>query len=153
VFAFGITEIPGTTPVGSGPIAIRAWEGGPGSTWDSATRKDSVLVTLTGLGGGATPPPSLQLAGDFRGLFLPVVFEPSTVLRELLPVAGGVDVVGEGSPEHRWSLWVSPDLIGWERVGAAQVPVIDIGRPDRLGLRWTILAPAGPAFYQIRMEP
>jgi len=150
---FGVTEIPGTTPGGSGQITIRAWEGPPGSTYENATRRDSVLVTLNQLGGEAIPAASLERAGNFRGLFIPVVFEPSAVLRDLVPAAGDLEVQGEASPDRSWSLWASSDLVEWSPAGAAQVPGIEIGRPDRRGIVWTTALPTAPTYFQIRAEP
>lgn len=89
IFSFGVTDIPGTTPGGNGSITIRAWDTSTGATFDAASYKDSVLVTLTGLGGGSLPPPTLGAIGNFNGLF--ILPEPSTWA---LAVVGVATLVG-----------------------------------------------------------
>lgn len=88
VFSFGVTDIPGTTPGGNGSITIRAWDTTSGATYDAASLKASTVVTLTGLGGGSLPPPTLGAisGGTFTGLTL--VPEPSTVALAVLGLAG-----------------------------------------------------------------
>jgi hypothetical protein len=86
IFAFGVLEIPNAPIGGAGSITIRAWDNSTGSSFDTAGLKASTVVTLTGLGGGATPPPSLGAAGNFTGLTL--VPEPSTVALAALGLAG-----------------------------------------------------------------
>jgi len=88
IFAFGVTEIPNAPIGGAGSITIRAWDNSTGSSYDTALSRASTVVTLTGLGGGATPPPSLGAAGNFTGLTLAVVPEPSTVALAALGLAG-----------------------------------------------------------------
>lgn len=87
LFFFGVTDIPGTTPGGSGSIIIRAWDTSTGSTYSTAYGRGSVVVTLTGLGGGANPPPGLGTASNFSGLFL-FIPEPSSVALAALGMVG-----------------------------------------------------------------
>jgi hypothetical protein len=87
VFSFGVTDIPGTTAGGNGSIIIRAWDKTTGATFAEATSKGvSPIVTLTGLGGGTIPAPTLGAIGNFTGLQL--VPEPSTVALAALGVLG-----------------------------------------------------------------
>ena len=86
LFFLGVTEIPGTTPGGAGTITIRAWDTSTGSTYGTATYRLQTIVNLTGLGGGAIPPPSLGTAGDFRGL--PGVPEPTAVSLAVMGMMG-----------------------------------------------------------------
>ena len=88
IFAFGVLEIPNAPIGGNGSIVIRAWDNSTGSSWDTAQVRGASIVTLTGLGGGATPPPSLGAAGNFTGLQLSAVPEPSTVALAALGLAG-----------------------------------------------------------------
>ncbi|MBL9176038.1 MAG: PEP-CTERM sorting domain-containing protein [Verrucomicrobiales bacterium] len=87
LFFLGVTAIPFTTPGGAGTIIIRAWDVSTGSTYATATFKGQAIVTLTGLGGGAIPPPGLGTAGNFTGLpiFIP---EPSSVILAALGAVG-----------------------------------------------------------------
>jgi len=88
IFSFGVTDIPGTTAGGNGSITIRAWDSTSGATYDAASLRASAVVTLTGLGGGSLPPPTLGAisGGTFTGLTL--VPEPSTVALAALGLAG-----------------------------------------------------------------
>jgi PEP-CTERM motif len=86
IFAFGVTTVPNAPIGGAGSITIRAWDSSTGSSYDLATTRAFTVVTVTGLGGGATPPPSLGTAGNFTGLTL--VPEPSTVALAALGLAG-----------------------------------------------------------------
>lgn len=88
LFFLGVTDIPGTSPGGAGSIIIRSWDSSTGATWEAATVRGTALVTLTGLGGGAIPPPGLGTAGNFTGLQLAVVPEPSTVALAALGLVG-----------------------------------------------------------------
>lgn len=88
LFFLGVTDIPGTTPGGAGSIIIRAWDNSTGSSYATATSKGQAIVTLTGLGGGAIPPPGLGTAGNFTGLQLTVIPEPSTVALAALGMVG-----------------------------------------------------------------
>ncbi|MEN9675768.1 MAG: hypothetical protein RIS76_1664 [Verrucomicrobiota bacterium] len=86
IFAFGVLEIPNAPIGGAGSITIRAWDNSTGSSFETAFVKDSVVVTLTGLGGGATPPPSLGAASNFVGInFIP---EPSTYALAVVGLVG-----------------------------------------------------------------
>jgi len=86
LFFLGVTEVPGTVSGGSGSIVIRAWDSSSGSTYSLATAKAFQVVTLTGLGGGLTPTPTLGVAGNFAGLTL--VPEPSTIALAGLGLVG-----------------------------------------------------------------
>lgn len=88
LFFLGVTDIPGTSPGGAGSIVIRAWDTSSGATWDAAQVRGSSIVTLTGLGGGAIPPPGLGTAGNFTGLQLAAIPEPSTVALAALGLVG-----------------------------------------------------------------
>ena len=88
LFFLGVTDIPGTTAGGAGSIIIRAWDNSTGSSYATATTKNQAIVTLTGLGGGAIPPPGLGTAGNFTGLQLTVIPEPSTVALAALGMVG-----------------------------------------------------------------
>ncbi|MFO1459009.1 MAG: PEP-CTERM sorting domain-containing protein [Verrucomicrobiota bacterium] len=88
LFFLGVTDIPGTTPGGAGSIIIRAWDNSTGSSFASASVRGQAIVTLTGLGGGAIPPPGLGAAGNFTGLELKLVPEPSTVALAALGMVG-----------------------------------------------------------------
>jgi len=68
LFSLGVLAVPGSQPGGSGTIFIRAWDNSTGPTYATATVKVESLVTLTGLGGGVIPPPSLGEAGNFTGI-------------------------------------------------------------------------------------
>jgi hypothetical protein len=91
LFFLGVIEIPNTVAGGGATISIRSWDSLTGATYDAATSKAIASVTLTGLGGGLTPTPTLGVAGNFTGLSLsagPIVPEPSTVALAALGVAG-----------------------------------------------------------------
>lgn len=87
IFALGVVQIPGIPTGGTGTITIRAWDNSTGLTFDTAYARNQQVVTLTGLGGGPTPPPSLGAAGNFVGLEL-YVPEPSTYALAFVGVAG-----------------------------------------------------------------
>lgn len=87
LFFLGVTDVPGTIPGGAGSIIIRAWDTSTGATYDSAILKGAAIVTLTGLGGGAIPPPSLGTAGNFTGLPI-LIPEPSVTALAALGVLG-----------------------------------------------------------------
>ncbi|MBX3732489.1 MAG: PEP-CTERM sorting domain-containing protein [Verrucomicrobiae bacterium] len=82
LFFLGVTDIPTTS------ITIRAWDTSSGASYASALIKNEALVTLTQFGGGATPPPALGVAGNFTGLQLEVIPEPSTVALAALGLVG-----------------------------------------------------------------
>jgi hypothetical protein len=93
LFFLGITAIPGAVNTGTTTITIRAWDNASGSSWDSATLKNSQLVTLDpnkavppGFGGGTTPAPGLAAVGNFTGFTL--VPEPSTYALAALGILG-----------------------------------------------------------------
>jgi hypothetical protein len=90
LFFLGVTEIPGTVAGGNTSIAIRAWDVTAGATYAEAGEfaKAVSVVTITGLGGGLTPTPTLGVAGNFTGLSIPGVPEPSTVALAALGIAG-----------------------------------------------------------------
>lgn len=88
LFFLGVTDIPGTQPGGAGSIIIRTWDNSTGSSYAAATSKAEAIVTLTGLGGGAIPPPGLGTAGNFTGLQLSAIPEPSTVALAALGLVG-----------------------------------------------------------------
>ncbi|MBN8249037.1 MAG: hypothetical protein J0L84_16535 [Verrucomicrobia bacterium] len=90
LFDLGILTIPGSQPGGTTGVIIRAWDSSTGLTWDAATVRGTRIVTLTGLGGGTVPPPSLAEAGNFRG----IVTSPDSCIPEpgtwALAAAGAV---------------------------------------------------------------
>jgi hypothetical protein len=75
------------TPILGGPASItyRAWQGGPGSTWETATiRGESpTILRLSSTGGGGSPPATPPLLFGMQG-FAP---EPSTIT---LGILGGL---------------------------------------------------------------
>jgi len=150
VFFLGVVEIPGTVPGGNGAIIIRAWEGPPGSTYESAIHSGSVIVTLVSLGGGVIPSPSLGTAGNFTGILIPPPIPPSAVLHEIQVTASGLEVHGEGVYKYTWALWASHNLMDWHPMGAPQTP--QLGHPFRGDLRWTIPVPDQSAFFRIVIE-
>lgn len=93
LFFLGVTEIPGIAAGGSGSIILRAWDSSTGSSYQDALVRNQTIVTLTGLGGGATPPPALGVAGNFTGLSLEVIPEPSTVALAALGLVDRKSVV------------------------------------------------------------
>lgn len=88
LFFLGVTDIPGTSAGGSGSIVIRSWDSSTGSTFATALTKGQTVVTLTGLGGGAIPPPGLSTASNWTGLTVVGVPEPSTVALAGLGLVG-----------------------------------------------------------------
>lgn len=86
LFFLGAIDVPTTA------ITIRAWDSSSGSSYATALIKslnpEQMNVTLTQFGGGATPPPALGVAGNFTGLTLEVVPEPSTVALAALGLVG-----------------------------------------------------------------
>jgi hypothetical protein len=85
-FINGVT-VPGVAVGGNANIIVRAWDSATGATYDAALERASVAVTVTGLGGGTTPPATFALNSNFTGLTLAVVPEPSTYA---LAAAGAV---------------------------------------------------------------
>jgi hypothetical protein len=88
IFGLGVTDIPGSTPGGNASIVIRAWDNSTGATYDLAQVRGATIVTLTGLGGGAIPPPGLGTIGNFTGIQLEAIPEPSTIALAALGLAG-----------------------------------------------------------------
>lgn len=88
LFFLGVTEIPGVPTGGSGSIVIRSWDNASGTSWDTAQIRAETIVSLTGLGGGTTPTPGLGVAGNFTGLQLQAIPEPSTVALAALGLVG-----------------------------------------------------------------
>jgi hypothetical protein len=88
LFFLGVTEVPAVPTGGTATLVIRAWDSSTGATYADATAKANTVVTVAGLGGGITLPPTLAAAG-FAGLTLSGgVPEPSTVALAALGVAG-----------------------------------------------------------------
>lgn len=85
-FINGVT-VPGVGVGGTANIIVRAWDSSTGATYDAALERASANVTVTGLGGGTTPPATFALNSNFTGLTLAVVPEPSTYA---LAAAGAV---------------------------------------------------------------
>lgn len=85
-FINGVT-VPGVGVGGTANIIVRAWDSATGATYDAALERASANVTVTGLGGGTTPPATFALNSNFTGLTLAVVPEPSTYA---LAAAGAV---------------------------------------------------------------
>ncbi len=81
-------EVPGTPAGGSADIIVRAWDSTTGATWDNALSRAEGLITVTGLGGGPTPPATFAQNSNFVGLQLELVPEPSTIALAALGVAG-----------------------------------------------------------------
>jgi hypothetical protein len=83
IFNFGVVAIPGSTAGGIGTIIIRAWDSSTGNSYDETALRDSVVLSLTGLGGGNLPPPKLGDVSDFVGLFvLPLTSGPRSLTIE-----------------------------------------------------------------------
>lgn len=76
-FINGVT-VPGVAVGGTANIIVRAWDSATGATYNDALERAEVAVTVTGLGGGTTPPATFALNSNFTGLQLAVVPEPST---------------------------------------------------------------------------
>jgi len=82
--------VPNVATGGSADITVRAWDVTTGATYDAATTRGSVAVSVTSLGGGTTPPATFAGNSNFTGLQLQgtVVPEPTTVALAALGVAG-----------------------------------------------------------------
>lgn len=120
IFNLGVVAIPGSTAGGIGTIIIRAWDSSTGNSYAVATLRSSVVVSLTGLGGGDLPPPKLGDVSDFVGLFvLPLTSGPQLVTIE----KGGDDSVrikAAGLLGEAFRLWASDDLLYWREAAGLQ---------------------------------
>jgi len=88
ITAGGEVSVPGTALGGSAQVKLVAWYASLGNTYAEAVSKglggfnESAVVTITGLGGGTTPP--ANLAGLTGFAVPPVVPEPSIAALGLL---------------------------------------------------------------------
>jgi hypothetical protein len=102
LFFIGVLAVPNIPIGGNGSIILQAWDGPAGSTYATAVARASSIITVTGLGGGAIPPPglgspidpnnpALGLHSNFTGLELvptSAIPEPSTFALAAFGLAG-----------------------------------------------------------------
>ncbi|MFO1460024.1 MAG: hypothetical protein U1G08_11505 [Verrucomicrobiota bacterium] len=69
LFFLGVMSVPGGTLGGAGRVTLRAWDSSTGSSFDEASVKGQVSISLPSLDGGIKPPDNL-IDSDFRGLRL-----------------------------------------------------------------------------------
>ncbi len=62
--------VPGVPLGGSSTLVVRAWDVSSGATFDTAMVRAIAMVTISGLGGGTTPPATFGNNSDFKGLRL-----------------------------------------------------------------------------------
>lgn len=120
IFNFGVVDIPGSTAGGIGYITIRAWDSSTGNSYDQSPLRSSVVVKLTGLGGGNLPPPKLGDVSDFVGLFvLPLTSGPQSLA---IGKDGddSVRIKATGLLGEAFRLWASDDLLNWREAAGLQ---------------------------------
>ena len=69
LFFLGVMSVPGGSLGGAGRVTLRAWDSSTGATFDEASVKGQVSISLPSLDGGIKPPDNL-IDSDFRGLRL-----------------------------------------------------------------------------------
>ena len=83
-------SVPGVPTGGTANIIVRAWDVSTGPTWDEALSRTPIvqgLITVSNLGGGATPAATFAANSNWVGLAFGIP-EPSTVALAALGVAG-----------------------------------------------------------------
>ncbi|MBN8249563.1 MAG: hypothetical protein J0L84_19250 [Verrucomicrobia bacterium] len=149
LFFFGVTEIPGTVPGGSGSIIIRAWDSSTGDRWETAGIKMGTVVVLFDLGGGGAPPRGLSNGSDFNGL-APVIspwpLPPRSWISGFEFAGTNLTVKGTSTLESYWVLEWSEDLLRWSRF-ADQIRQSAV-------LQWTLPKPTSDTGYlRVVLDP
>ncbi|MFO1461479.1 MAG: hypothetical protein U1G08_19010 [Verrucomicrobiota bacterium] len=144
IFDLGVVDIPGTTPGGAGVVIIRGWDsriGASAETWAKAWQ----IVTLSGLGGGAIPPPRLAQISNFSGLIIygRLTPTPPTDITTTVDSSSAIRIAVHAWPVNYFGVWKSEDLLHWS-VGA---PVQLVGESGVV--EWTLEATNSHCFYLI----
>lgn len=86
---FGISgvTVPGVPIGGTATLVVRAWDSSTGRTYNEAFLPGAVVVTISRLGGGTTPPATFALNSNFTGVQF-VIPEPSTHALAVVGVVG-----------------------------------------------------------------
>ncbi|MEN9677230.1 MAG: hypothetical protein RIS76_3126 [Verrucomicrobiota bacterium] len=152
IFWFGVVEIPGIAPGGSGSIIIRVWDNSTGASYDTAIRRSYAIVTLVGLGGGSIQTPSLAMIGNFTGISLECLFctswWPTYVHIEGIGLIGDqVMVRAICDAGHDWALWSSTNLVEWFPVGPPQQSELPWWQLAEF--EWTVPRPPSPTLYRV----
>lgn len=144
IFNLGVVEIPGSTPGGAASIFIRAWDSRIGVS-SEFWAKERTTVVLSGLGGGAIPPPSLGQISNFSGLIYYGRLTPTsfTDITTTIDSSSAIRIVVHALPVNYFGVWKSEDLIHWN-VGA---PVQLVGESGVV--EWTLDATNSHCFYLI----
>ena len=159
IFSLGVTVIPEIRPGGIASVIIRAWDTRYGATYNQAIspRKSNSFpapepvhsgqawVTLTGLSGGATPPPSLAATGNFRGILKFRLSNglPGPPFAEISD--GTLRIQSKGLVGTGLKVWASTNLQHWNEAAALQVVPPD---PDSWfnPVQWN-LQPSSPVMF------
>ena len=114
LFGLGHLSLPPTEPGGSTQVTLQVWDSSSGETYESASEKVAVPLSLVGLGGGALPVPNLleistpktypKLPPGVSGLTLDPLQSPD---QNYLKLSARV------RPYARYRLEVSADLSLW----------------------------------------
>ena len=150
LFFMGVINVPGTVPGDSTVVTLRGWLKSSGSSYDTASWRAQQRIQLRNLGGGATPPPSLETAGDFVGAVFdwrrPPWDGPPVVVFPLEPSESGLVYTADLLPGGwKWRLYTSPDLVNWSPSGSAQL--------GGYGRRWSLPLPETTVFFRVLQEP
>lgn len=153
IFSLGVVHIPNAPIGGSGSFILRAWDSRHGATYEEAQlyccRWGWVSVTLVGLGGGATPPPTLRDAGDFRGMKGGRLTNGLWNSPVELNSDGSLRIQSSSFPDTALQLWTSTDLTNWSEVLPMQL-VVSTNGPSLIGwTEWNIKPDVDISFYSV----
>ena len=150
IFSLGVVHIPNAPIGGSGSFILRAWDSRHGATYEKAQlsgfRWGWVTVRLTGLGGGATPPPLLSASGDFKGMITGRLDKGPWTETHVLDPDGTLRMQLAVYYDNAVQLWSSTDLKTWSEAAPIQI-VPPNGHSMVVHAEWNLKPPTPVTFY------
>ena len=114
LFALGARSIPNTQPGGSTQLTLQVWDASSGETYEAASEKTSVVLSLAALGGGELPVPNLLEVSNPKSYpRLPPGVSGLTVDSLQYPGQDYLKLSARVRPHARYRLEVSSDFILW----------------------------------------